>query len=287
MLLNPPDANLFFKLHRALMFFVDERLKVLPDEIATPERFSGLPPEARLKVRNALLDNHHLIESFVGENSANLTDDELAIVSSWRHLVAGRFYIFRDLKKHTVFLSAEEPPIAYGVTALTQPFDELVGAHLPVLIETVLLPLQEGIVYDGLLAGPGMSLSFGPGIRRMLKESYQQAKVRGGIVTSLPVSALPERVKPKARPRPPSKDDAADVLKVIVGMTDEFCRNRLNEEYAVLCRRPAETLARKRPSPLVRGKPNTWACGIVRSIGWVNFLDDSSRKPHMKLTAID
>ena len=46
-------------------------------------------------------------------------------------------------------------------------------------------------------------------------------------------------------------------------------------------------LARKRPSPLVSGKPETWACGIVRTIGWVNFLDDSSRRPHLKLTAID
>ena len=35
------------------------------------------------------------------------------------------------------------------------------------------------------------------------------------------------------------------------------------------------------------GKPETWACGIVRTIGWVNFLDDSSRRPHLKLTAID
>src|SRR5262249_14907434 len=38
---------------------------------------------------------------------------------------------------------------------------------------------------------------------------------------------------------------------------------------------------------LLSGKPATWACGIVRTIGWVNFLDDSSRQPHLKLTAID
>ena len=37
----------------------------------------------------------------------------------------------------------------------------------------------------------------------------------------------------------------------------------------------------------VSGKPETWACGIVRTIGWVNFLDDSSRSRTMKLTAID
>ena len=70
-------------------------------------------------------------------------------------------------------------------------------------------------------------------------------------------------------------------------MTDAFCREHLNEEYEVLCRKLAGELARKRPSPLLSGKPETWACGIVRTIGWVNFLDDSSRKPHMKLTAID
>ena len=79
--------------------------------------------------------------------------------------------------------------------------------------------------------------------------------------------------------------EVGPVLELIVAMTDQFCREKLNEEYAVLCRRLAEKLARKRPSPLLGGKPETWACGIIRTIGWVNFLDDSSNKPHMKLTA--
>jgi hypothetical protein len=46
-------------------------------------------------------------------------------------------------------------------------------------------------------------------------------------------------------------------------------------------------LARKRPSPLASGKPESWACAIVRVIGWVNFLDDRNQPIHMKLTAID
>jgi hypothetical protein len=75
--------------------------------------------------------------------------------------------------------------------------------------------------------------------------------------------------------------------EVIVGLTDAFCREHLDAEYEALCRKLAGVLARKRPSPLPSGKPETWACGIVRTIGWVNFLDGSSRKPYMKLTAID
>ena len=82
-------------------------------------------------------------------------------------------------------------------------------------------------------------------------------------------------------------DEVGEVLEVILGMIDPFCRDHLNDEYATLCHKLAEKLARKRPSPLLSGKPATWACGIIRTIGWVNFLDDRSQTPHMKLTAID
>ncbi|HUY89023.1 MAG TPA: DUF6398 domain-containing protein [Pirellulales bacterium] len=73
----------------------------------------------------------------------------------------------------------------------------------------------------------------------------------------------------------------------IVGVIDEFCKEHLNQEYAVLCRKMAEKLARKRPSPLLSGKPAIWASGIVRTIGWVNFLHDRSQTPHMRLCDID
>jgi hypothetical protein len=34
MLLEPQDVELFFRLHRTLMFFVNQRLKVIPDKLA-------------------------------------------------------------------------------------------------------------------------------------------------------------------------------------------------------------------------------------------------------------
>jgi len=77
------------------------------------------------------------------------------------------------------------------------------------------------------------------------------------------------------------------VFDVISEMVDDFCRDHLNGEYAILCRNLTEKLARKRPSPLVSGKPNTWACDLSRTIGWVNFLDDRSQTSHMELPAID
>ena len=68
----------------------------------------------------------------------------------------------------------------------------------------------------------------------------------------------------------------------IATVIDAACRERLNAEYAELCRRLAGALARKRPSPIVRGKPDVWAAGIVHAIGMVNFLFDSSQTPHVR-----
>jgi hypothetical protein len=84
-----------------------------------------------------------------------------------------------------------------------------------------------------------------------------------------------------AKRKSPSVGIAEEVqpaFNEIAGLIDAFCRDHLNEEYGVLCRRLAEKLARKRPSPLVGGKRTTWACGIIRTIGWVNFLDDRGQR---------
>ena len=288
MLLEPQDVELFFRLHRTLMFFVNQRLKVLPEKLATPEEFAALSPQVRLKVRDAFLAHTDLIESFVDENPAHLSKDELAIVSSWRHRVHDRFYVFRELKKYMVFLSASDPAIAYGVLALSQPLEELIGPYLPVLTQTVLLPFKDKIVYDGLMSS--YRISFGPGIRRNLTQDFKDAKARHGIVTFLPIPAMPMPAKaPKAKPipMPPSREEKDESLAVIVGLIDQFCREHLNDEYAVICRRMAEKLARKRPSPLLHGSPNAWASGIVRAIGGVNFLHDKSQTPYMRSTDID
>ena len=183
MLLAPHEAGLFFRLHRTLMFHVNEQIRVLPGDLTSPEDFAALPSEERVKVGEAILENPDLLESFISRNPADLSDEELAIVSSWRHQIAGKFYVFRQLKKYTIFLSSTDPPVAYGVTALTQPFDELVGPWLPVLVETVLMPFGDKIVYDSILRV--YTVSFGSGIRRGLNESYREAKDYMGIVTSL------------------------------------------------------------------------------------------------------
>ena len=69
-------------------------------------------------------------------------------------------------------------------------------------------------------------------------------------------------------------------LEGIVALTDEFCREHLNEEYRRLCTEMAIELA-ELEAPINKGRPASWASGIVHALGFVNFLHDRSQSPHM------
>ena len=68
----------------------------------------------------------------------------------------------------------------------------------------------------------------------------------------------------------------------IVALIDGISAEYLDEEYAVLAHKVTAKLARKRPSPLEKGKPEIWACGILFALGKINFLFDKTQTPHMK-----
>lgn len=74
----------------------------------------------------------------------------------------------------------------------------------------------------------------------------------------------------------------AEKYAAITALADAFCAKQLNEEYRVLIHRVVANLARKRPSPLLKGKENVWAAAAVNAVGRVNFLDDPSQVPHCK-----
>ena len=77
-----------------------------------------------------------------------------------------------------------------------------------------------------------------------------------------------------------------DIYLSIIKITDEFSKQYLNNEYAEYIHYAVAELSRKKPSPLLKGKHNIWACAITHAIGRVNFLDDSSQTPHVKASKL-
>ncbi len=85
---------------------------------------------------------------------------------------------------------------------------------------------------------------------------------------------------------PKVPDSVTKKFNDIVTALKSFCDNNLNDEYYELSVALAAKIARKRPSPLMAGQVNTWAAGIIHTLGMVNFLFDKSQKPHMTASEI-
>ncbi|KAA0226145.1 hypothetical protein EDS67_20845 [candidate division KSB1 bacterium] len=181
MKLPEAEVELFYKLFNPLLVYAGQQTGLAP-HLASPQDLRKLTLEQIIEIRNALYDQTRLFDSFMAQNPAGASATELEIVAGWKNFMRGMFYIIRYQKDYAVFLTSEAPAKAYGVRALYSSFEEMVGANLPLAVNTVLLPFKEAIICDGLISS--YSMSFGSGIRQSLNEAYQRAKSQIGIITN-------------------------------------------------------------------------------------------------------
>ncbi|MGH9856054.1 MAG: hypothetical protein ACREBD_39970, partial [Blastocatellia bacterium] len=143
MLLSQADAALFFRLMWGLQFYVSQQRQLAPN-INSFEEYITLPSEEKFPARNALWESPELIDSYVRENPDGLAPEELSIIGKWKGFIRGKFYIFRYLKNHAIFLGESK---VYAVLGLYESFDDVFhGWPLPVYVETVLLPFKGKII---------------------------------------------------------------------------------------------------------------------------------------------
>jgi hypothetical protein len=215
MQLSPEETELFYKVQHSILAYTNRRLELIPD-FTDPDDVGLLVAEEKVQIRNALFELPELLDDFLAENPDGLSPDELAIVASWRHGVSGEFYIFRYLKKYTVFLGTK-PERLYGVLGLADPLEMIFAGHpLPIYVKGVLLPFQGRITYDGLLSV--YAVRFGGGIRSRMKETYNRLKRREGIVEGLvgPDGEPQIRTSPDRRkPRQPAPDYRPAVDEIV------------------------------------------------------------------------
>lgn len=87
-------------------------------------------------------------------------------------------------------------------------------------------------------------------------------------VKDFPFSApIPIAIRPKV-------EEIGEIMRNV-------CRDNIDDEYYYLGILLLEKLARKRPSPLLAGKSDVWAAGILTALGKINFLFDRSSTPYI------
>jgi hypothetical protein len=295
--LSQTEIELFFKLWYALIWGVNQKHNIVSD-LKKPVYYEQADIEAIAEIRGELWENPQWIDEFLRDNDdGEFSEIERGILAGWRkEFVKGKFWVIKHLARYSVLMSSNDPKQLYGVSGITDSIKDVVTAPTPFIIETILLPFKDRIIYDSLIGT--FNISFGKGIRDEIKNVYDENRVKIGVIEAIgeppiPMQSPPTRKKPK-KPAPPLVDTkGAKVPKAmsarymeIAEIMEDFCDKRLDEEYKEMCLRALQKLCRKRPSPVSSGKARTWACGIVYAIGSNNFIFDKSQPIHMTATEI-
>lgn len=84
-----------------------------------------------------------------------------------------------------------------------------------------------------------------------------------------------------------SKEKLKAKVSRITDLATSFCVQKLDDNYLGLVEKLIGKLSRKRPSPLLRGREEIWAAGIVHSLGQMNFLYDKSFEPYLSFDELN
>ncbi len=181
MKLSTEEANLFFKLMWALLFYINQKYPVIK-ELKEP-MFKNIPQTEIVSLHEKLFSHPELIDSFAAENPFNFTLKELDIIKSWKNFIKSTFLIMAYMRAYTVFLTVTGEQKVYGVLGLHGNIREIIPPFVPQYVETILMPYRGKIIYCGYIHSHNVRL--GENLRRGIQDEYQKARRKFGIITSL------------------------------------------------------------------------------------------------------
>ena len=290
-MLSRSEKELFYKSWYTLIWSINQKHKIVP-AFKKPIYGERVNEEPFIAIRPKLWKNPQWIDEFLCETKKHkINEIEAEILKGWRkNFIKKQFIVVKHLEKYSVFMTFEDSAKLYGVCGISNPIKETTHRNVPYMVDAVLLPFKDKIIYDSLIGV--YPVSFGKGSKDSIKNAYEKAKETTGIIENMGVPPSPIKPqlatkKPKSpQHTPPTIVDTknANIPKTmstryveIAQIIEKFCDEKLNEEYKDICLRALAKLCRKRPSPLTSGKAQTWACGIVYAIGSSNFIFDKSQ----------
>ncbi|MCX6741733.1 MAG: hypothetical protein NTX24_00970 [Candidatus Pacearchaeota archaeon] len=173
------EAELFYKIMNQLIYFANSRFNLV-NNFPKPEEGTWEEEDIQ-KITEKIFSKPEIILSFCSENPAMLNKDEIEIAKTWKTFVKDKFMVFTN-KDKTIFFSSEKNPKAYEVWGIRNTFFDLLPFE-PIMLEAILVPFREKIVYSSSLRL--FPISFGGGYKRSLERDFQISKNKFGIISSL------------------------------------------------------------------------------------------------------
>ncbi|MGL5512315.1 MAG: SEC-C metal-binding domain-containing protein [Sporomusa sp.] len=182
--LSHSERKLFYETWYKLLDFVNQKHNIF--NIRIKPIYPSYHDEPQLhKIREKLWVSPKVIGEFLSSTDS-LSDEEIRLLQSWeKHHIKGQFVLVKYEPEYAVLMRMDEgkAPKLYAVKGMTTSIAEAMHCRLPVMLETVLLPFGDRIVYDSFMASH--AIEFGGGIRDMFEDEYAKSKDKYGIITKL------------------------------------------------------------------------------------------------------
>ena len=180
-MLQPNEKKTFFRNWLGLLAFTNDKYSIV-EGFGHPKSPVGIDFEFVTKIKAKIWENTRVIDEYI-DSVWDLPKDDIQILKGWKNKVEGTFTILKHLKKYSVFID-DKNDMLYGVIGISNPISESIPAErLPIMVETVLLPFEDRIIYDSVFQV--YNIHYGPNIRRSYKEKYLEIKTKKGIMTAM------------------------------------------------------------------------------------------------------
>ncbi len=183
MILLREQARLFYRIWIPLLDFVNQKKEIDKSlfGMTSPE---GLPISSLKPIRDALWGDRELLDEYIELKHGQLTNEEQSVIAGWKNAICDSFVVLRHLKSGSIVLPIHNTSAAYIVRGIYSSWDEvLMGAALPTLVTTTLIPFAGVIICDSIMIAHHMQLVGNE--KRSMEELYRRIKTAGGVQKSL------------------------------------------------------------------------------------------------------
>jgi len=185
--LSQSECKLFYETWYKLLDYTNRKLKVVA------YKFSLKHPDIHnevllLKIRERLWKQPELIGEFIAEgiSAGTLSDEETDLLQAWEHYhIQGKYFLVKYLPEAAVLMSMDRDKEVrlYAVKGVTNSIAGALRRKLPMMLETVLLPFKDRIVYDSFMTSH--AIEFSDNVTSIVEAEYARVEKECGIIRML------------------------------------------------------------------------------------------------------
>lgn len=164
------NSMMFFALRNLLLDYTNQKYNI-NKKLRNFDDICDAESEELIDIRDKLWENPNIIKNYLKENPNKLNEELISIIKSWNEKKINKeFVLYKYEDEYALFIDDYN---IYYVKGLEERIRDMIPEQkLPIFVKTVLLPLNDNIIYDSYIQQYNVSL--GNNLRKIWHDNYKK-----------------------------------------------------------------------------------------------------------------